>query len=318
MDAIFGSSAAGVIIIALVVVVVILAMVMVNMNLRMSRMLRRYKLFMKGTDGQSVEKAMAERLREIGKLRISQKQAEQDMSLMQGRVDRMLCKYGIVKYDAFEDVGGKMSFALAMLDRNNTGFVLNAIHSRDNCYLYLKDIVNGASYIILSDEEIEALQRAAHSDEESGMDEGRARKRRAAKADSEKSGRKRRSEEAETEEEKNESRSAELEEEYRRMTRRSGSGEEASPAEERKRYETEEEEAESRQSSGTEEDGSEGRRRSGTEEDDSGRRRRAGTGRENAGREGRRRRRDADARLPETEAEMTALKERVPAERRTE
>ena len=52
-----------------------------------------------------------------------------------------LNKYGIVKYDAFDDVGGKMSFALAMLDKENTGFILNAIHSRDNCFLYLKEIV---------------------------------------------------------------------------------------------------------------------------------------------------------------------------------
>ena len=71
-----------------------------------------------------------------------------------------LNKYGIVKYDAFDDVGGKMSFALAMLDKENTGFILNAIHSRDNCFLYLKEIVKGESYIMLSAEEIDALRQA--------------------------------------------------------------------------------------------------------------------------------------------------------------
>ena len=69
-------------------------------------------------------------------------------------------KVGIVKYDAFDDVGGKMSFALAMLDKENTGFILNAIHSRDNCFLYLKEIVKGESYIMLSTEEIDALRQA--------------------------------------------------------------------------------------------------------------------------------------------------------------
>jgi hypothetical protein len=59
-----------------------------------------------------------------------------------------------------------MSFALAMLDNDNTGFVLNAIHSRDNCYLYLKEIVKGASYIMLSDEEIDALRQASHVGDE--------------------------------------------------------------------------------------------------------------------------------------------------------
>ena len=70
-----------------------------------------------------------------------------------------MTKYGIVKYDAFDDVGGKLSFVLSMLDQNNTGFVLNAIHSRENCFLYIKEIVKGESYIMLSEEEVEALRR---------------------------------------------------------------------------------------------------------------------------------------------------------------
>ena len=80
-----------------------------------------------------------------------------DLKKIQGMT---LNKYGIVKYDAFDDVGGKMSFALAMLDKENTGFILNAIHSRDNCFLYLKEIVKGESYIMLSAEEIDALRQA--------------------------------------------------------------------------------------------------------------------------------------------------------------
>ena len=69
-------------------------------------------------------------------------------------------KTGIVKYDAFPDVGGRMSFALAMLDMNNTGFVINAIHSKEGCYTYIKEIVKGESYIVLGEEEKEALRQA--------------------------------------------------------------------------------------------------------------------------------------------------------------
>ena len=67
------------------------------------------------------------------------------------------------KYDAFDDVGGKLSFALALLDKNNTGLILNAVHSRDNCFLYLKEIVKGESYVMLSQEEVEALRKAVNS-----------------------------------------------------------------------------------------------------------------------------------------------------------
>ena len=41
------------------------------------------------------------------------------------------------------------SFALALLDKENTGLILNAVHSRDNCFLYLKEIVKGESYVML-------------------------------------------------------------------------------------------------------------------------------------------------------------------------
>ncbi len=161
MNDVFGNAGAGFVIFLLFVLVIALLVIVFNMNVRMNRLQRRYNLFMKGSDGQSVEKAMTSRLRELGKLRSGQERSREDLIDLQHQYNSMLCKYGIVKYDAFEDVGGKMSFALAMLDQTNTGFVLNAIHSRDNCYLYLKDVVKGTSYIMLSDEEIEALRRAS-------------------------------------------------------------------------------------------------------------------------------------------------------------
>ena len=77
-------------------------------------------------------------------------------------LSRTTNKIGIVKYDAFPDVGGKLSFALAMLDESNTGFVLNAIHSREGCYTYIKEIVKGESYIVLGQEEKDALRQAVN------------------------------------------------------------------------------------------------------------------------------------------------------------
>jgi hypothetical protein len=68
----------------------------------------------------------------------------------------------VEKYDAFDDVGGKLSFALALLDKENNGLILNAVHSRDNCFLYLKEIVKGESYVMLSQEEVEALRKAVN------------------------------------------------------------------------------------------------------------------------------------------------------------
>lgn len=69
-------------------------------------------------------------------------------------------KVGLVKYDAFNEMGGKLSFSLALLNESNDGFVMNAVHSREGCYTYMKEIVGGNSIIVLSEEEQEALKMA--------------------------------------------------------------------------------------------------------------------------------------------------------------
>ena len=58
------------------------------------------------------------------------------------------------------EMGGKLSFSLAMLNGKDDGFVLNAVHSREGCYTYIKEIVGGNSIIVLADEEQEALNMA--------------------------------------------------------------------------------------------------------------------------------------------------------------
>ena len=69
-------------------------------------------------------------------------------------------KLGIVKYDAFKEMGGNLSFAFALLDYTNTGFIMNSVHSREGCYLYLKAVDRGQTEILLGNEEKEALEQA--------------------------------------------------------------------------------------------------------------------------------------------------------------
>ena len=78
-------------------------------------------------------------------------------------------KVGIVKYDAFNEMGGKLSFVITLLDGNNNGYIINSMHSREGCYNYIKEIVKGESYIELSEEEAESLERAIYQ-ELAGLD----------------------------------------------------------------------------------------------------------------------------------------------------
>ena len=92
------------------------------------------------------------------------KQNRTDIQKLNKKMEKSYQKLGIVKYDAFNEMGGKLSFALAMLDNNNTGWIINAMHSREGCYTYVKEIVKGESYVELAEEEAEALDKAIFED----------------------------------------------------------------------------------------------------------------------------------------------------------
>lgn len=152
----------GIIIIILLILVVFLLVRSISYNMRLSRLERRYKIFMKGSDAQSLEKVFVRKFVQIDRLYEAKEDHDHDILFLKKNMEKMFNKYGVEKYDAFDDVGGKLSFALALLDKENTGLILNAVHSRDNCFLYLKEIVKGESYVMLSQEEVEALRKAVN------------------------------------------------------------------------------------------------------------------------------------------------------------
>ena len=164
MSAIFDSIgiAPGIIIILLLILSIFLLVKVVSNNIRLSRLERKYKLFMKGSDAQSLEKVFVRKFNQIDRLYEAKEDHEHDILFIKKLLEQMFSKYGVEKYDAFDDVGGKLSFALALLDKENSGLILNAVHSRDNCFLYLKEIVKGESYVMLSQEEVEALRKAVN------------------------------------------------------------------------------------------------------------------------------------------------------------
>lgn len=69
-------------------------------------------------------------------------------------------KIGIVNFDAFDDVTGKLSFSLAMLNNNNDGIILTSLYGHNSCNTYLREVVSGETPIKLLDEEKESLEKA--------------------------------------------------------------------------------------------------------------------------------------------------------------
>lgn len=71
-----------------------------------------------------------------------------------------LKKIGIVNFDAFDDVTGKLSFSLAILNNNNDGIILTSLYGHNSCNTYLREVVSGETPIKLLDEEKSALEKA--------------------------------------------------------------------------------------------------------------------------------------------------------------
>ena len=160
----FESGIPSYLIIVLIVLILVLVILSIHLILRVKKMERKYRRFMKGKEAISLEKLFVKEFDRLDELTETLKEHKKEIDALHQKDRLNFTKYGIVKYDAFEDVGGKLSFVLALLNDEDTGLVLNAIHSKDNCYLYLKEIVKGESYIMLSSEEIDALQAAKNNE----------------------------------------------------------------------------------------------------------------------------------------------------------
>lgn len=137
-----------------------LAVFVIVLALRQRRMSERWKDLLQGSRGDNLETLLYDHLRERLLL-------EEQVRSLKDRADRLeeLQKsskrfVGLVRYDAFEDVGGSQSFALAVYDDQGNGAVITSIVGRSDCRVYCKPLVNGRSERDLSQEEQRAIREA--------------------------------------------------------------------------------------------------------------------------------------------------------------
>ena len=150
----------AVVIIALGVITLLLLIMTVICIMQTSRLYRRYDYFMRGKDAETMENMIVDQMNAIIDLQSQDRYNKDSIRTANKNSRAAFQKIGIVKYNAFKGMGGNLSFALAMLDYTNTGFVLNSVHSREGCYLYLKDVERGETEVLLGSEEKEALEQA--------------------------------------------------------------------------------------------------------------------------------------------------------------
>ena len=156
----FGSFDLTYLFIAAYSMILILFIIVVVQTIRIGKMSKRYKKFMSGKNAKSLEQDIEGIFEDNKFIKASTEKNRKDIQALYRKFEGAFQKVGIVKYDAFNQMGGQLSFSLALLDENDNGFILNCVHSTEGCYSYTKEIKKGICDISLGDEEKKALDIA--------------------------------------------------------------------------------------------------------------------------------------------------------------
>lgn len=148
------------VIIGLCILTFILLITVVVCIAKINKLNRKYDYFMRGRDAESLEDFLMEISDDVRRLQEEDRGAKDTIRSINRNIRASYQKFGLVRYNAFKGMGGNLSFAMAMLDYTNSGFVLNSVHSREGCYLYLKRVDMGQTDGPLGNEEKEAVEQA--------------------------------------------------------------------------------------------------------------------------------------------------------------
>jgi len=144
----------------LAILVLILLILLIIQIGKANKLKKRMDKFLLGKDGESLEQDITELFEKNKLLSDTADQNKKAIQIIYNRMETVYQKMGLVKYDAFSQMGGQLSFCLALLDEKNNGFLINSVHGTEGCYIYTKEIKNGECSLSLGTEESEALTMA--------------------------------------------------------------------------------------------------------------------------------------------------------------
>ena len=143
----------GIVLVAIILIIIQMA--------KLSGLKKRYEAFMKDAEGKSLEAAFQKKFENMDYINEKLFEIDNRLNGIDENLLKTYQKIGIVKYDAFQEVGGTLSFVLTLLTKDNDGFILNSMHSNsEGCYTYVKEVKAGEVFVTLSDEEAQSLEEA--------------------------------------------------------------------------------------------------------------------------------------------------------------
>lgn len=153
-----------IVILALAGVSLVLLIFTIVLFVKTGNLNKRYCLFMEGQDGKSLQDSFQKKFENMDYINDELKKIGNRLDGIDENLLRTYQKIGVVKYDAFKEIGGTLSFVLVLLTKDNNGFILNSMHSNsEGCYTYIKEVKSGEVFVALSEEERQALEDAKAS-----------------------------------------------------------------------------------------------------------------------------------------------------------
>lgn len=142
-------------------VTILLALaIFIQINVRLSRMLKKYNVLMRGMDGRNLEEIIFDHVKRVDAAIVKVDNLDNQCRRLADNQQYCLQGVGIVRYNAFENTGSDLSFSIALLDAKDNGIVISSLFGRDESRTYGKPIQNGKSSYLLTAEEQEAVQIA--------------------------------------------------------------------------------------------------------------------------------------------------------------
>ena len=145
--------------------IIVLVLYIVNC-MKLNKIKKNYNSFMKKVgNGSNIEESLKRYIGEVEAVSDKNKEIAASINKLNNDLTKCIKKIGIIRYSAFKDTGSDLSFALALLNDENTGIVLNGIYSAEASNIYAKSVNRGKSSYTISDEEKQAINMAINSEE---------------------------------------------------------------------------------------------------------------------------------------------------------
>lgn len=142
----------------------ILLILLIYNIIKTNKIGKKYKEFMRKIgNGKDLEEDLENYIHRVERVEKQNGEIVQTCNEMSKSLEKCIQKVGVVRYNAFENTGSDLSFALALLDNKDNGIVLNGIFSRESSNLYAKPVISGKSSYSISEEEEKAIEKAIQS-----------------------------------------------------------------------------------------------------------------------------------------------------------